>query len=246
MIQLYNEILYRPLANALVFLTALVPGHDVGLAIMLLTLLVRIIIFPLTHRSLVTQLKLKELEPEISKIKAQHPSTEEQGRKMMELYQAHGVNPLSGCFLLIIQLPILIALYQVFWHGIFENSVPLYSFIQAPEALQTKFLGLIELSSKSWILAALAGLSQFLQIKLSNPLIPKTSANFKEELSRAISIQSLYIFPILIFFISFRFPAALPLYWTASNVFATLHEAVVRQRARLRYGTGGTKDKRID
>jgi len=78
MIQLYNEILYRPLANALVFLTALVPGHDVGLAIILLTLLVRIIIFPLTHRSLVTQLKLKELEPEISKIKAQHPSTEEQ------------------------------------------------------------------------------------------------------------------------------------------------------------------------
>ncbi|MEK7162308.1 MAG: hypothetical protein AAB730_00425, partial [Patescibacteria group bacterium] len=76
--------------------------------------------------------------------------------------------------------------------------------------------------------------------------IPKTSANFKEELSRAISIQSLYIFPILIFFISFRFPAALPLYWTASNVFATLHEAVVRRRARLRYGPGGTKDKRAD
>src|SRR3989338_2075961 len=66
---LFNEIFYRPLANALIFLTGFVPGHDVGIAIILLTLLVRLILFPFSHRSLFTQLKMKELEPEIAKNK---------------------------------------------------------------------------------------------------------------------------------------------------------------------------------
>lgn len=247
LLPIYNEILYRPLFNALVFLTGMVPGHDVGIAIILLTLLVRVIIFPLTHRSLLTQIKMKQLEPELNKIRETHKNnSEEQGRKMMELYKEHGVNPLSGCLLLIIQLPILIALYQLFWHGILVQGVELYSFVARPDFIHTKFLNLVDLGQRSSVLAVLAGLSQFLQMKLAVPSIPKPGTNFKEEMSRALAIQSLYVFPVLIFFISFRFPAALPLYWTASNIFATLHEAVVRRRARLLYGSGGTKNKRAD
>lgn len=242
---LYNEILYRPLANALVFLTGALPGHDMGMAIILLTLLVRAIIFPITHRSLVTQIKMKNLEPEINKIReSQKNNAEEQGRQIMELYKKHGVNPLSGCLLLLIQLPILIALYHLFWKGILAGEVALYPFVQMPEFIQTNFLGLVDLGSKNWILAFLAGLSQFLQMKLATPSIPKGGATLREEMSRAIAIQSLYVFPVLIFFISIRFPAALPLYWTASNVFATLHEAVVRRRAKLLYGSGDSKNKR--
>src|SRR3989344_18786 len=239
---LYNEILYRPLFNALVFLTNFVPGHDMGVAIILLTAIVRIIIFPLTHRSLITQIKMKRLEPEINRIRSEYKNAEEQGKKMMELYREHGVNPLSGCFLLLIQLPVLIALYRLFWNGILAGGVELYSFVVMPEAIKTVFLGLVDLGSSNWTLAALAGLSQFLQMKLANPSLPQKGTNVREEMTRALAIQSLYVFPVLIFFISIRFPAALPLYWTASNVFATVHEAIVRRRARLLYGTGEGKN----
>ena len=239
---IYNEVLYRPLFNALVFLTALIPGHDMGIAIILLTLAVRVIIFPLTHRGLITQIKMKQLEPVINKIREEYKNTEEQGKKMMELYKEHGVNPLSGCFLLLIQLPILIALYHLFWKGIMAGGVDLYSFVSMPRQINMNFLGLVELSSPSWVLAFLAGISQFAQMKLTNPTIPKKGTNVREEMTRALAIQSLYVFPVLIFFISIRFPAALPLYWTASNVFATVHEAIVRRRARLLYGTGEGKN----
>lgn len=240
---IYSEALYRPLFNALVFLTGLVPAHDIGIAIILLTLLVRIIIFPLTHRSLITQIKMKRLEPEINKIKENYKNAEEQGKKMMELYREHGVNPLSGCFLLLIQLPILIALYQLFWKGILAGGVPLYSFVQMPGEIKTNFLGLVELSSPSWALAFLAGVSQYAQMKLANPTIPKRGTGVQSEMARALAIQSLYVFPILIFFISIRFPAALALYWTASNIFATVHEAMVRSRARRLYGPGERDDQ---
>jgi len=239
---LYNEILYRPLFNALVFLTNFVPGHDMGVAIILLTAIVRIIIFPLTHRSLITQIKMKRLEPEINRIRSEYKNAEEQGKKMMELYREHGVNPLSGCFLLLIQLPVLIALYRLFWNGILAGGVELYSFVVMPEAIKTVFLGLVDLGSSNWTLAALAGLSQFLQMKLANPSLPQKGTNVREEMTRALAIQSLYVFPVLIFFISIRFPAALALYWTSSNIFATVHEAVVRSRARRLYGSGERKN----
>ncbi|KKU04692.1 hypothetical protein A2Y47_02755 [Candidatus Giovannonibacteria bacterium RIFCSPLOWO2_12_43_8] len=242
---IYNEALYRPLYNALVFLTGLVPGHDVGVAIILLTILVRVIIFPFTHRGLVTQIKMKELEPEIKKIKESYKNnTEEQNKKMMELYKEHGVNPLSGCLLLLIQLPILITLYRLFLNGILTGGVALYPFVLMPEVIATNFLGIINLSAPNYVLAFLAGFSQFLQMKLSNPKIPQKSPNMKEEMARAMAIQATYVLPLVIFYISTRFPAALALYWTSSNVFATLHEAIVRSRARLMYGRGEGKNKR--
>lgn len=238
----YTEIIYRPLFNSLAFLTGIVPYHDIGIAIILLTIIVRIIIFPLTHRSLITQIKMKELEPEINKIRETHKDkADEQGKKIMELYKEHGVNPLSGCFLLLIQLPILIALYRLFWKGLLVNG-NLYFFVKMPASIQTHFLGLIDLSIPNWPLAFLAAATQYIQMKLSNPTIPKKGTNMQEEMSRAFAIQATYIFPALIFLISIKFPAALPLYWTFSNLFATLHEAVVRRRARLAYGAGEGKN----
>ena len=188
---------------------------------------------------------MKELEPEIKKIKESYKNnTEEQNKKMMELYKEHGVNPLSGCLLLLIQLPILITLYRLFLNGILTGGVALYPFVLMPEVIATNFLGIINLSAPNYVLAFLAGFSQFLQMKLSNPKIPQKSPNMKEEMARAMAIQATYVLPLVIFYISTRFPAALALYWTSSNVFATLHEAIVRSRARLMYGRGEGKNKR--
>lgn len=241
----FKEIFYRPLANALIFLTSFVPGHDVGIAIILLTFLVRLILFPFSHRSLFTQLKMKELEPEIAKIKKESKDQPgEEGRRLMELYRRHGVSPFSGCLTLLVQLPILIALYRVFLYGIDFDAIRLYAFLARPEFIQMKFLGVLDLAGKSWLLAALAAGSQFLQMKLAMPSLPQGGASMREEFSRAMAIQARYILPAVVFYISFRFPAALALYWTASNVFATLHEAWVRRQAKLLNADGRREHQR--
>ncbi|MDP3784569.1 MAG: YidC/Oxa1 family membrane protein insertase [bacterium] len=240
---LYQEVLYRPLFNALVFLTAFLPGHDVGLAIILLTLLVRFILLPLSHKSLTTQIKLKKLEPEIKKIRDGSKDKTDEGRKTMELYREHGVSPFSGCFTLLIQLPILIALYQVFWRGVSFSGVELYPFISRPDFFQIQLFGFLDLAGRSWVLAAVAALSQFLQIRLALPSIPKGGGGMQEEFSRAFAIQSRYILPLVIFYISLRLPAALSLYWTVTNIFGIVHEGLVKYRAGNVYGVGRGENK---
>ena len=236
---LYHEILYRPLFNALVLLTNVMPGHDIGFAIITLTLLVRAILFPFSHRALTTQHKLKSLEPEIEKIKKDHKdNAAEQGKRMMELYKAHGVSPFSGCTTLLIQLPLLIALYHVFWRGISLQGADLYPFVAAPETVRTIFLGLVDLTKPNIAFALLAGISQFLQIKLATPSIPPGGGSMQSEMARAMAIQSLYIFPVLIFILSLRFPSALPLYWTVTNLFATVHEGFLRSRVKRAVNAG--------
>lgn len=244
----YHEVFYRPLFNGLVFLTSVVPWHDIGIAVIVLTILVRIAIFPFMHRSIKTQVKMRELEPELREIKEQFKDKkDEQARRTMELYKQHGVSPFSGCLMLLIQLPILIALYQVFWKGLDLAGPDLYSFIARPEFVRMEFLGLIDMATGSLLLALLAGLSQFIQMKLAHPPgLPsgsKKGKSFQDEFARAMKIQTTYVLPVFIAFISYRFPAAVALYWTTVNIFGTVHEGVVRMKAIQLRSLDKTRDK---
>ncbi|MBU3925576.1 YidC/Oxa1 family membrane protein insertase [Patescibacteria group bacterium] len=232
----YNTIFFEPLLNALVFLINAIPFHDVGLAVILLTLIVRFITFPLNHRAIVTQVKIKELEPELKNIKDKFKKdSQEQARRTMDLYKAHGINPLSGFLTLIIQIPIIIALYGVFRAGANFDLSHLYSFISVPGSLNTIFLGIFDVSEKSYILAFLTGASQFIQMRLALPPIKKSVSDkpsFKEDFARNMNIQMRYIMPIFIIFIASRFAAAIALYWTTMNIFAIIHETIVRKKAK--------------
>src|SRR3989344_4507521 len=157
---IYSEIFYRPLLNGLVFFTSVLPGRDLGLAVILLTLIIKIITFPLTHKMLHTQKKMKKIEPEIKKIYSENKDKEKQAHALMALYKAHGVSPFSGFLALLIQMPLLVALYQVFWKGIPFPGSELYSFIAAPDQVNTLFLGFIQLMQPNMWLAALAGVFQ--------------------------------------------------------------------------------------
>lgn len=219
---LYTQAFYEPLLWGLVFLSSNLPGQDLGFAIILLTLIVKIILFPLTHKTLKTQSVMKKLEPDIKKIQSDHKNNkEEQAKKLMELYRSHGVSPFSGFFGLFIQLPILIALYHIFWKGL--------SII--PVGVNTVFLGFIALTEASVGMAALASLSQFWQAKLA---IPPSTAKATEgtDMSRMMQKQMMYVFPVIIFMIAYKLPAAVSLYWTAMNIFAILHEAYVRYKTK--------------
>lgn len=229
---LYQEIFFQPLFNALVFLTGIVPFHSLGIAIILLTLFVRLLIFPFTHRSIVTQIKMREIEPEIKKIREQHKNNQQElARKTMELYKSHGVSPFSGCLMLLVQFPVLIALYYVFIKSIPDSSNFLYSFISLPDVVNTTFLWLIPLTEASILMAFCAGFSQFIQMRLAIPPNGQKEKEKDMDISKKFLGHAQYIFPIFIIIISIRFPAALALYWTTSNIFAIVHEGVVRKMA---------------
>lgn len=242
---IYKTLFFKPLYNILVFLTAIMPFNDFGLAIIVLTCIVRLVILPFTHRSTVTQRKMKEIEPEISKVKEKYKhNKQEQTKKTMELYKAHGISPFSGFLMLLIQLPILFALFYILKDGISLMPDNIYSFVAYPEHIKTSFLGIIDMAKPNYILAILAGVSQFLQTHFSMPKTPKVpkgqkqSSSFSGEFQKSMAVQMKYVMPAFILFAALRFSSGIALYWTISNVFAIVHEIIVGKKAKKIYNNG--------
>ncbi|MEW5907889.1 MAG: YidC/Oxa1 family membrane protein insertase [Patescibacteria group bacterium] len=225
----FNLVFFKPLLNALVFIIGIIPFHDVGSAIIVLTIVVRFLIFPLNHHAITTQIKMKQLEPELKEIKEKFKKdAPEQSKRVMELYKQHGINPLSGFLNLIIQLPIIFALYKVFTLNATLDPLNLYSFIHSPENIQIKFLNIFDITKKSYLLAFVTGATQFLQMRLALPPISKKDhADFAQK----INMQMRYLMPLFVFFIVSRFASAIAVYWTTMNIFAIIHESIVRRKA---------------
>lgn len=231
---LWTTVLYNPLYNALIALISFIPGHDVGLAVILLTIIVKLILFPLTKKSIVSQAKLKKIEPLVNQLKIYYPNKEEQAKKTLELYKQYKVNPFSGCLVVLIQLPIIFALYYVFFRGLNFNPDSLYHFIKFPEIMHMNFLGLIPMQGKSLVLALLAGVTQFIQMKFATAKLPDPKANpnsssFNSAFQKSMNIQMRYVLPVLITFIAYKVSAAVALYWVTSNIFTIVQELLVRR-----------------
>jgi len=220
--QIWNTVLYNPLVNVLAFLVSIIPGGDVGIAIIILTILVKIALFPLSQRSIENQAKMNLLAPELKKIKTSGANKEEQAKETMALYKKHKTNPFSGCLLVLIQLPIIFALYYVFYKGIKFDGGLLYSFIHVPENINMNFLGLLDIGQKSLILAILAGISQFFQAYfMPKPAVSaQKSGSFQESFGKSMNMQMKYIFPFIVAFIAYSVSGAVALYWITNNVFA--------------------------
>ena len=147
---LFNEIFYRPLFNGLIFLYNIVPGHDMGISIIILTVLIRFILWPLTGKSIKNQKFLTKIQPQIEEIKKKFKNNKEaQAKALMGLYSENKINPLAGFLPLVVQIPIIFALWRVFLNSLVLDLNSLYSFIPAPAQVQSVFLGLVDLSRKS-------------------------------------------------------------------------------------------------
>jgi len=225
-ITIFNESLYRPLFNALVWLYNVIPGNDLGIAIIVLTIIIRLILYPLSKKAIQSQKAISKLQPKIKEIQKKHKNKEEQAKAMMELYKKYKVNPMAGCLPILIQLPILIALYRVFFNGLNPEALnTLYSFISNPESLNVMFLGLIDLSQRSILLAVMAGLFQFIQTKMIMPNNLNTKSKSGElDFSSMMSKQMLYFMPLITVFIAWSLPAALPLYWVVITLFGIVQQ----------------------
>lgn len=222
-IQAFKIFLYQPLLNALVFLYQYLPGHDFGLAIIALTILIRLILYPFMAKSIKSQKTLSDLQPKLQEIQQKYKDNKEQQTKeVMALYKEKKINPFGGCLFLLIQLPVLIALYRVFWRGLQPGMlVYLYSFIPRPEVMNPVFIGLINLNQPNFILAVLAGIAQFFQTKMTMPKKLNTNpSNKTSQFSEMFQKQALYLFPLFTVFILWKLPAALGLYWLVSSIFS--------------------------
>lgn len=234
---MFDTIIYTPLYNGLVFLVDTIPAHDVGLAVIFLTILTRIILFPLSRRAIETQAKMREIAPQVEELKEKFKDKrEEQGRAILALYKEKGVRPFANFLLLFVQLPILIGLYWVFSQGglpVVDIS-KLYSFVPTPEAVNMLFLGVIPMDERSIVLALLAGASQFVYTRLSmgrrGAAVKPAGSSFSADMARSFDLQVRFMLPIMIVVISYYVVAAAPLYWLTSNLFMIGQELYMGRR----------------
>lgn len=233
---MFQTIFYQPVLNLLVFLYNIVPGQDLGIAIVLLTVIIKLILLPLSKKSLQSQKALQDLQPKIEAIKKKYKDKkEEMSKAMMAMYKENKVNPLSSCLPLIIQLPFLFAVFRVFRDGLSGESLNLvYSFIDKPEAINYITLGFLDLAEKNYVLAVLAGAAQFWQARMmatKKPAVASKGAK-DESMAAIMNKQMLYFMPILTVMIAAQFPGGLALYWLLTTLLTVAQQAWLMKKPK--------------
>ncbi len=230
-ISFFNTVLYQPFLNILVALYVFFPGHDLGVAVILLTLIIKLVLSPISLKAAKSQKALSKIQPKLKEIQNKYKDDKmKQSQEMMELYKKEKISPLSGCFPLIIQLPILIALYQVFLRGLESEALKssLYSFIPQPGTLELTFLGIINLGQSSLVLAVMAGVLQFFHSKLSMSVSSgdkKDSKGFGSMMQK----QMIYFFPFITVLIVWKLGSLIGLYWIVSTLFSITEQYIIRK-----------------
>ncbi len=238
MVNLFNTFIFEPFYNGFILLMDTFPFFDAGVIIILFTILVKLLMLPLSIKASKSQLQMRSTEKDIADIKEKYKEDkQEQSKKIFEYYKDKKINPFSGIFILLIQLPILIGLYQIF----IKSGLPsvnidiLYSFVPNLTTIANSmmFLGAISISGKSLLLAVLAGVTTYFQIKISTPTPNKDvvkKGDMQSEMARAMAVQMKYVFPVIMVFISYTISAAIALYFVTSNLFAIGQEIYVKRK----------------
>ena len=235
MYELFQTILYQPIFNLFVGLYHYIP--DIGIVILLITALIKGILYPLTDKSIRAQKELAELQPKIDAIKEKHKGNKQEiSAATMKMYQEHKINPFGSCLPILIQLPVFIALYWVLRDGLTINDYTLlYSFVPNPGQINTVSLGFLDLSkTHNLFLAILAGASQFWQAKMmmrSRPKKPITEGKKDEDMAAIMNQQMLYVMPLLTVLIGWQFPGGLAWYWLLNTLFTILQQKIVFSRS---------------
>jgi YidC/Oxa1 family membrane protein insertase len=222
---MFHTLFYEPVYNLIVVVLTIVPLHDIGTAIVIVTLIVKGILLPLNLSTLRTQYMMKKIEPEMKKIKdLQKKDPQAASKKMIELYRGEKINPFSSLFAMILQIPIFFALYFVFSKGLFNDPSSLYSFITFPNTLHTQAFGLFDVKERSIIIAVLAGVASFfLARRQTQTMVPEKSTtsgeeSFQDHFMKSMRLQMLYVLPFIVTVSGMFLPAALSLYWFVSNI----------------------------
>ncbi len=234
---MFTTLFLQPLFNLLIGLYNILPGHDMGVAIIVLTLIVKLILWPFTALQIKQQRAMQAIQPRIEEIRTKHKDDKEaQGRELMALYAKEKVNPAMSCLPLLIQIPIFIGLYQALSKGLGSiDAGLLYPFVHNPGVVQTMFLGILDLTKASIPLALASAAVQFWQ---SRQMLKKTPAAITplpadvadapqakdENMAAIMNKQMMYTMPILTGFIGFSLPAGVTLYWFVMSLLSVAQQ----------------------
>jgi len=236
MLHLFHIFLFQPIFNIFVGLYNLVPGHDVGVVVLIITILIRLALYPLTNKSIKAQRSLQELQPKMEEMKKKYKDDKQkQTQAIMELYKNNKVNPLGSCLPMLVQLPILIALYMVLRDVLASNNLAenLYSFIANPGTIEVISFGFLDMSKPSIVLAVMAGAAQYWQAKtMSRKQAPKKAGSGAkdENMMAMMNKQMLYFMPVLTVFIGATLPAGLTLYWFFGTLLMALQQVYLNKK----------------
>ncbi len=228
---IWNTFIYQPIYNTLIFIAQHVTAQDVGLAVIAVTVIIRFILLPISKKSIVSQYKMRLLEPKLQAIREKKLDKQQEAQEQFALYKQEGINPFSGCLYMLIQLPILFALYFVFFKGV-DQPQHLYSFLTT-EGLQNTLFGLIDITKPYLPMAILAGITQGIQAWLM-PKPTVSGEGFQAQFAKSLSTQTKYLLPIIIIVISARLASAVALYWVITNIFSILQELYFRKTLALK------------
>ena len=234
----FHSVFYDPIYNALVALISLVPGGDVGIAVILMTIAIRIILLPFSLSAARAGRAMKALEPRIKELKETHKGDKErQALETSALYREARVNPFAGILTVLAQLPVLLALFWVFNYESFTaiDQARLYAFTPIPLHVSMELLGVLSVAGKSLLLAVLAGATQYLQARLMLAGTTSGAPGMQGDFQRIMNVQLIYVFPVLIAVISYTTSGAVALYLITTNLAGALQEWYVRRK----FGAGG-------
>lgn len=235
---LFHTVLYQPIFNIFIGLYDIIPYHDLGVVILIITVIIRLALYPLTSAALKSQKSLQEMQPKLEEIKRLYATDKQkQAEATMQLYKNNKVNPFASCLPLLIQLPILIALFWVLRDGLASSNLAqnLYSFVPNPGKVNPISFGIFDLSKASYVLAVLAGVAQFVQTKMMSQKHPPKEAEpgkgaKDEDMLAAMNKQMMYTMPIVTVLIGIRFPAGLTLYWFLTTALMVLQQYILFHR----------------
>lgn len=224
---LFNTIIYTPLYNGLVALLSFVPNGDVGIALIILTIAVKLALSPLAQKGSRTQRVMKEIQPQVDAIRKNETDPRKQMAELQALYKKHEVNPFSMFLLILIQIPVLIGLYVVFSHGGLPaiDSAYLYSFVAVPPTVSMMFLGFLDMTVRSIPLALAVGISQYFYAGVMPNTEPTgEKGSFSHDFGKSMQMQIKYVFPFIIGFVAFSISSGVALYLLVSNLFSIMQE----------------------
>jgi YidC/Oxa1 family membrane protein insertase len=236
MANLFNEILTRPILNLLLWLYDVIPGHDIGLAIIVLTIIVKGVLYPFAVAQIRQQRALQALQPKMDEIRSRLKDDKEtQAKELMALYKAEKVNPAASCLPLLVQLPVFIALYHALQSGLSSHGLEqLYHFVPNPGTVDATLLGFVDLSKPNYVLAVVAGAIQYWQTKqiikpagaVSQPpaVVAGKPGSKDESMAAMMNKQMLYLMPVMTIVIGFGLPGGLTLYWLTMSLLTVLQQ----------------------
>jgi len=229
---LWLEGLYKPIFNTLIFLISILPNYSLGWAIILLTFLIKLILLAPNQKALKAQKQMQKVQPQLDALKKKHKDNPQKlAEETMKIWQKHKVNPMSSCLPMLIQFPVLIALFYVVKNGLdFINPQLLYGSLKGFDAflIEPVFLGLIDLTKINiLVLPIIIGLLQFGQMRLTlGKSIKNAPTNSPMPMMNKTMI---YFMPLLIAFFTASLPAAVGFYWGASTLFGIGQQLVVNR-----------------